>query len=59
MVNNAKLLDKADLKNHPFLEMLELSSLPEKAGFAKMLAHMLDYSLLFDKAKQFYKVKEK
>ncbi len=57
--HNAKLISNGPLINHPFLEQIELHTLPKKNGQAKMLNHFIDYSFLFNKGKQPYKLQEK
>lgn len=49
----------AKIVNHPFLDQLELDKLPRKNGEARLLSKVLDFSLLFDKARQPYKPKHK
>jgi len=56
--NNAKLIAEGPLINHPFLEQLSLDKLPRSNGQAKMLNQFLDYSLLFNKGKQPYKIEK-
>lgn len=56
---NSKLIGQETLINHPFLDQLELYNLPSKIGEIKMLENYLDYSALFDKAKQPYKIEKR
>lgn len=54
-----ELLNDGPLKNNPFLENLQLKKLPKKTGHAVLLNNYIDYSLLFDKSKQPYKLGER
>ena len=53
---NAGLKDQGPLMNHPFLTQLQLDNLPKKKGEASNLPNNLDYSSLFNKARQPYKI---
>lgn len=56
---NPKIINEGPLINHPFLDQLHLNNLPKKNGESKILPEHLDYSLLFNKAKQSYKLEAK
>lgn len=56
---NLDQLQDGVLRDHPFLEFLELDKLPKKKGEARQLSKAIDYSLIFDKSKQPYKFKLK
>jgi hypothetical protein len=47
--------DDGPLKDHPFLDLLELDKIPMNKGEARLLSNFFDYSLLFDDSKQPYK----
>ena len=53
-----ELLKDGPIGNNPFLDNLQLKKLPKKSGHAVLPNKYIDYSLLFDKSKQPYKIRK-